>query len=186
MEAVLAIGVVAFSFLSIFALLPVGLEGFCLAEETSVSAEIVQRIVSDAEQTDFNILTANAAGGNHYTLPIRYFDDQGSEVNVADALAPSSAELTKIIYWVRIGGSLPGNADSTKHTSSYFTSLPSTGGERFNPRASTFLTIQIVSNPRGVNLMGMVNAEGLVDDAKASEANLRLQTYSIVISRNGY
>ena len=186
MEVVLAIGVVAFCFVGIFALLPAGLGVFHQAEDTSVSAEIVQRIVSEAEQSDFKSLTGNAASGSYYVLPLRYFDDRGSEVNVVNPLALSRDELARVIYWVRIRGSLPGNADPAKHTASYFTSLPSTGGSRFNPRASTYLAIQIARNPAGADLLGMVNAEGFIDEAKARGANLRLQTHSIVISRNGY
>jgi uncharacterized protein (TIGR02598 family) len=185
-EVVLAIGVVAFSFLGVFALLPVGTQLFHQAMATSVSAEIVQRIASDAEQTDFDTLIDNSVSGNYYALPIRYFDDQGSEVNVINWMAPSSSELAKIIYWVRVRGSLPGPPDPTGDNAACFTSLPSTGSQRFNPRASTFLTIQITSNPAGIDLSGMVNAEYLIDETRASAANLRLQTYSIVISRNKY
>ncbi len=101
-EAVLAIGVVSFSFLGIFALLPVGIQLFHQAEDTSVSAEIAQRIASDAEQEDFNILIGNAVSGNYYALPMRYFDDQGSEVNVVNPMTPSRSELAKILYWVRV------------------------------------------------------------------------------------
>ena len=186
MEAVLAIGVVSFSFLGVFALLPVGMQEFHQAVDTSVSAEIVQRIAADAEQTDFNLLIGNAVSGNYYALPIRYYDDQGSEVSVANPAQLSSGEKARILYWVRIRGSLPGDADPAKHTASHFTSLPSTGIQRYNPRSSSYLTIQIASNPAGIDLKGMINADYLIDDTRASAAKLRLQTYSIVVSRNGY
>jgi len=185
-ESVLAIGVVAFSFLAIFALLPAGLGQFHQAMDVSVSAEIVQRIASDAEQTDFNLLVGNAVSGNFYALPMRYFDDQGSEINVVDPRAPSTSELAKIVYWVRVRGSLPGSPDPGNHTTSYFTSLPSTSSQRFNPRATTYLTIQIAENPAGIDLNGLVNSVYLIDDASAAAANVRLQTHSVVVSRNGY
>lgn len=186
MEAVLAIGVVSFSFLGVFALLPVGMQEFHQAMDTSVSAEIVQRIAADAEQTDFSSLIGNATSGNYYALPLRYYDDQGTEVSVANPQRPSSSELARILYWVRVRGSLPGAADPARHTASYFTSLPSTNTQRYNPRASTYLTIQIVSNPASLDLQGMINSDYLIDDARANAANLRVQTYSIVVSRNGY
>jgi len=162
------------------------MQEFHQAVDTSVSAEIVQRIAADVEQTDFKALIGNAASGNYYALPMRYYDDQGTEISVANPLQPSSSELARILYWVRVRGSLPGAADPARHTASYFTSLPSTGPQRYTPRASTFLTIQIVANPAGIDLKGMIGAEDLIDEARASAVKLRLQTYSIVVSRNGY
>lgn len=184
-EVVLSVGVVAFAFLAIFSLLPTGLGVFHQAMDTSVCANIVQRIANDAEQSDFNALLKNPAGGDYFILPIRYFDEQGTEVKVKDRSAPKPAELARILYWVRVRGSLPGNPDPATHTTAYFTSLPSTNGERFNPRGTTFLTIQIVNNPAGIDPGGLVNADDLIDGTKARAANLSLQTYSIVISRNG-
>jgi hypothetical protein len=84
-----------------------------------------------------------------------------------------------------VRGSLPGNPDPSAHTSDYFTSLPSTNGGRFNPRATTFLTIQIVGNPVGIDLGKFLNADDLIDGTRACGSNLSLQTYSVVISRNG-
>ena len=185
-EVVLAIGVVAVSFLSIFALLPAGMGLFHRAMDTSVSAEIVQRIVSDAEQTDFDSLIGNTTNGAYYSLPLRYFDDQGSEVKVANAAAPSTGELAKILYWVRVRGSLPGDPNPESHTSAYFTSLPSTGARRYNPRASTYLAIQITNNPACMDLGKLLNSAYLIDSALASAAHVSLQTYSVVVSRNGY
>ena len=84
-----------------------------------------------------------------------------------------------------VRGSQPGPADPSTHTSDYPTSLPSKGGARFNPRDSTFLTIQIANNPAGKNLE--INATtDLIDPAKARTAGLGIQTYSVVIARNGY
>ena len=72
-EFVLAIGVVSFAFVGLLGLLPVGLNNFGSALDTSVRSQIVQRFVSDAEQTDFDSL-------QNQTSPIvRYFDDEGTE-----------------------------------------------------------------------------------------------------------
>jgi len=152
-EVALAIGIVTFSFLSVFALLPVGTQLFHQAMNTSVSVEFVRRIASDAEQTDFNTLIVNSVSGTYYALRMRYFDDQSSEVNVITSIAPSSSELAKIIYWVRVRSSLPGPPDPASASEACLTSLPSTGSERFNPRATTFLTIQIARNPAGIDLL---------------------------------
>ena len=185
-EVVLAIGVVAVSFLSVFGLLVAGMQDFNRAVDTSVSSEIVQRIASDAEQTDFNTLIGNSVSGNYYALPMRYFDDQGSEVSVVDPTAPSKKELARILYWVRVRGSLPGSPDPANHNTAWFTSLPTTGSQRFNPRASTYLTVQITSNPAGTDLKSLLDAAYLIDETRARAARLQLHTYPSVIARNGY
>ena len=117
-EVALAIAVVAFAFLAIFSLLPVGLGVFREAMDTSVSAQIVQRVVGDATETEFEQLIANPASGNYYALPVRYFDAQGTEVKVGSPGGPTAAEMQGppgIIYWVRVRGTLPGKANPADH-----------------------------------------------------------------------
>ena len=192
-EVTLAIGIVAFAFVALFALIPVGLTTFRQAMDTSVGAQIVQRVVSDAEQTDFDLLVNGGLGGTtggdtYYLLPLRYFDDQGNELLEADK--------AKGIYTVRTRGSQPGLADPKSHTTSFPTALPSLGGgKRFNPRDMTFLTIQIVNNPGNKSLadalqepLPSVPADSirLIDEKKARELALPVTTYSSIISRNGY
>ena len=72
-EVVLCIGIVAFAFLGVFSLLPVGLSTFRQAIDNSLGSQIVQRLVGEAQQTDYPTLIATAA----YQ---RYFDEQGNEV----------------------------------------------------------------------------------------------------------
>lgn len=72
-EVVLCIGIVAFAFLAIFGLLPVGLTTFRQGIDNTLGSQIVQRLVSEAQQTDYPTLIATAA----YQ---RYFDEQGNEV----------------------------------------------------------------------------------------------------------
>ena len=176
-EVVLAIGIVAFAFVALFSLLPIGMGIFREAMDTSVSAQIVQRIISDAEETDFDVLKddpANSKSGNYYVLPLRYFDDQGTEVKVANSSSLSDTEKLKILYSVRIRGTFPGKPE---------TSLPSTSkdGSRFNPRDETFLTVQIVNSPANKDL----TIDGATSLIKKT-AGVPLQTYSVVIARNGY
>jgi uncharacterized protein (TIGR02598 family) len=101
-EVTLAIGITSFALLAILGLLPVGMNTFRQAIDTAVTAQIAQRIVNDAQQTDFDTLNANLASG----IPDRYFDDQGNEV------LPASG----YIYQVRVTGlsatGLPANASS--------------------------------------------------------------------------
>jgi len=88
-EVVLAIGVVAFAFVAIFALIPAGMSISRQAMETSVGSQIAQRVINDAQQTDFSELIKDAGGkaiaGANQTgrKAERYFDDQGNELLVA-------------------------------------------------------------------------------------------------------
>src|SRR3954464_1029271 len=55
-EVVLAVGVVAFAFVAILGLIPAGMSQFRQAIDTSVCAQIAQRIINEAQQTDFTVL----------------------------------------------------------------------------------------------------------------------------------
>jgi uncharacterized protein (TIGR02598 family) len=73
LEIAIAIGVVAFGFVALFGLLPTGLDIFRRALESSVSAQIVQHVAADAQQTDFATLQAQPQ-------VLRYFDEEGTEL----------------------------------------------------------------------------------------------------------
>jgi uncharacterized protein (TIGR02598 family) len=72
-EITLALGIVSFAFIGLLGLLPAGLQTFRSAVDTSVRSQIIQRICSDAMQTDFDTLISNPPAD-------RYFDDQGNEI----------------------------------------------------------------------------------------------------------
>lgn len=88
-EVVLCIGIVAFAFLAILGLLPTGLTTFRQAIDHTLGAQIVQRLVGDAQQTDFPTLIAATAPYR------RYFDDQGHEV-AADKDYLYTAEISVV------------------------------------------------------------------------------------------
>lgn len=192
-EVVLAIGVVAFAFVGIFALLPVGLGVFREAIDTSVSSQIVQRVVSDAQVADFETLTnpstssGGSSSGDYFVLPLRYFDDQGTEVVSTSGNSLTSAQQLQVVYYVRVRGSKPGKANPASHSNAYFTSLPSKAGvTRYNPRDLTILTIQIVTNPANRDLAQTLDASTqLIKPALAKTQGMRVQTYSEAIARNG-
>jgi uncharacterized protein (TIGR02598 family) len=77
-ELVMAIGIVSFAFVSLFALLPVGLTTFRHTMDTSIGSQIVQRIINEAQQTDYPTLINTTSND-------RYFDDQGNEVQSIDS-----------------------------------------------------------------------------------------------------
>jgi uncharacterized protein (TIGR02598 family) len=74
-EVVLAIGIVAFAAAPMFAFLPLGLTTFRQSAETSVGSQIVEQIINDAQQTDFNTLLTSGTS--------MYFDDQGNKLSSA-------------------------------------------------------------------------------------------------------
>jgi len=84
-EVVLAIGIVSFAFVFMFSLLPLGLTTFRQAVDTTVGSQIVQRVINEAQQTDYTALT------NSGTTQ-RYFDDQGNE----------SATINNSLYTVQV------------------------------------------------------------------------------------
>lgn len=118
----MAIGVVAFAFVAILGLLPAGMTQFRQAVDTTVCAQIAQRVIGDAQQTEFDTLIdaanlpATPTARNHYTFrapkvndpEFRYFDERGAEVIPSTANARSNpeslspAEKNLIIYHVNV------------------------------------------------------------------------------------
>jgi uncharacterized protein (TIGR02598 family) len=101
-EVTIALGVVSFALVTLFGLLPTGLNNFRGSMDRSVSAQIAQGIIAKARQTDFTDLTSlqTPAGS-----PL-YFTDEGDSTNMAQAIyvakvtvetgvgVPSSASFT--------------------------------------------------------------------------------------------
>ena len=191
-EVSLAIAIVAISFIALLALIPPGMNNFRKAMDTQTATEIFQRVVADAQEADFDTLRGSAsekggAGAQFYRLPLRYFDDQGNELKVADPDAPTAQESARIIYTVRVRGSQPGDADPGKHTEDYFTSLPGQGASRFNPRDLTFLSVQIATTRGTQKITGLIDASTfLINPAAAAKSGIALKTYAAVVARNGY
>ena len=85
-EIMLAIGIVAFAFMALLGMVSVGLDGFRGALDTSVRSQIAQRLVTDAQQTDFEKLLAQ-------TGAFRYFDDEGTEVAAEVSIYTAAIEV---------------------------------------------------------------------------------------------
>lgn len=89
-EIALALGIMAFALVAIFGLMPLGMTTFKKAMDLSVGSQIAQRVIGDAQQSDFETLidpqgAVVAAGGVFAKQPYRYFDDQGQEGVAAQA-----------------------------------------------------------------------------------------------------
>jgi uncharacterized protein (TIGR02598 family) len=76
----MAIGIVSFAFMALFALVPAGLTTFRHTMDTTIGSQIVHRVINEAQQTDYPTLISTSTNE-------RYFDDQGNEVqSVEDSI----------------------------------------------------------------------------------------------------
>ena len=193
-EVSLALMVVAIALVALLGLLPSGMNNFRSALDGQIAGEIFQRVMADAQETDFDTLiksgTDTEKGGasqQFYRLPLRHFDNQGTEVKVADPNTPTVTEAKDILYTVRVRGSMPGDPDPGKHMPDFATSLPGTAAPRFNPRGLTFLTVQIAATYGKRQVAPLVDLQTfLISPALAAKSSLQLRTYVAVVARNGY
>jgi uncharacterized protein (TIGR02598 family) len=79
-EVTLAIGIISFAFVAMFGMLPVGLNVSRQAMDTTIEAQIVQQMKTQALQTDFSML------GTLSDAADVYFDDQGKQVEQSAGL----------------------------------------------------------------------------------------------------
>ena len=183
-EICIALGIVAFAFVALIGLLPVGLGNFGVAMNTQTCAQIYQKIAGELQESDFDTLLANKVqtGGQpepmFFRYELRYFDTEGTEVK---------SDSPNIIYTVRTRGSLPGKADPTKHRGTWFTSLPDINGQRFNPRDLMIFTIQVVQTKgRDLSVVPVDSTTFLILPDAATKAGMPIRTYSIAVARNGF
>jgi uncharacterized protein (TIGR02598 family) len=128
-EVVIAISIVAFGIIAVFGLLPAGLGIFRQSIETTVSSQILQQIISEVQETDFDQLIKDKtdnpiSAGTTGVKATRYFDDQGKELTAA----------TRAIY--QVNTRIQSATDSPAKTP--FTNL----------NLAT-VTIQVAKNPGG-------------------------------------
>jgi len=188
-EIALAIGIIAFAFVALMSLLPAGLTTFRRALDISICTQIAQRIVSEAEQVDFDTITDAAklppaqdgrdysfrmqrvsAGGGAGVL-VRYFDEQGDEIVPATPPTLSADEQLRVIYAVNVRivprVTLPTGTEGFP--------VAKGAGQAGNLAQ---ITVQVARNPSGVELK--LNGDA-VDDPDKPERNLWLPTPGIDI-----
>ena len=88
-EVTLALAMVTFSLLSLVSLVPMGLTTFHKAVNTSVSSQIVQRVVTDFQQTDFSALNQQN--------PTLYFDDQANQLPSTGGPPPGTIYFVNVV-----------------------------------------------------------------------------------------
>ena len=103
-EVTLAMGIMSFALVGLMGLLPIGVSTFHNATDSSTGTQIAQRLLNEAQQTDFDQLIAAAPT----PLTFRYFDDQGNEV--------TPANKTQAVYYTNLvvvsGTTLPGGTSN--------------------------------------------------------------------------
>jgi uncharacterized protein (TIGR02598 family) len=107
-EMVLAIGVIAFAFLSLLALLPAGMSNFRDSNDRSIGTWINQQIVGELQQTDPGSLPS----GNN--AQVRYFDVDGGEVKTAGGGIPNGT-IYQVHARVSTSPTLPGAVNANEN-----------------------------------------------------------------------
>ena len=136
-EVAIAVGILAVALVALLGLLPGGMSTFRKAMDTSITAQIAQRILLDMQQADFDQVNDEPTSGTdtvspYYTftapkralasgdLQFRWFDEQGGELipqnNGGLSLSPN--QKIALVYQVNIRvmptASEPAKADTIK------------------------------------------------------------------------
>jgi len=153
-EVTVAIGIVAFAFMGIMGLIPTGLNTFRQAIDLSVGSNIAQKVIREAQQTDFITLIGSNTSAFQQSSTPRYFDDQGNELTTGSAAA---------IYQVNtcITPATPILGDAATD----------------NPNLAT-VTVQIANNPANLSIVVDSTTQLWMD------SHIPIATYSALVSRN--
>jgi uncharacterized protein (TIGR02598 family) len=189
-EIAIAVGILAVALVALIGLLPGGMTNFRKAMDTSVTAQIAQRILLDMQQADYDTLVDTAEApvqgaslaGYSFTAPrwntqqFRYFDEQGTELLTSDGTTLTTAQKAALVYVVnvRITPIAPQPALSTVSG------------------AVSLVTVQVARNPTNhafpVARSSSQNAAGsyqnLFDPTSAVIKNAQIYTYSALIGMN--
>lgn len=97
LEITLALGIASVGMVMLLGLLSSGQDLFRGAVDVNVSAQIAQRLVQEAVQTDYDTLTNNATSTDPINKGWRYFDNEGVEVPSGQASTAIYHVLTRIV-----------------------------------------------------------------------------------------
>ena len=199
-EVAIAVAILAVSLVALLGLMPAGMTNFRKAMDTSITAQIAQRILLDMGQADFDqVIDAPKSGTDNispsytFTAPtrtlaqnalrFRYFDEQGSELiplgNGGTSL--SAAQKTALVYQVNVRV-MPKAAQPADSKIS---------------GAVALVTVQVARNPNSRDLEKLVDRSSdpnasekpmrnLIDTSSATfkKTPLQIYTYSALIGKN--
>lgn len=102
-EVTVALGLLSVAVVPLFGLLPVGVNLFKEAVDTTVQSQIVAKLTNLAEQTDFQnlngVIAAKVTGAADAATPVYYyFDDQGTEISTTSAHAKDAIYTAAVMY----------------------------------------------------------------------------------------
>lgn len=180
-EVALALAVAAFALVAVLGLMSSGVGGFRQVMDTTICAQIAQRVMSDAQQADFRLLTDDAALGALRDEPgfsfrgprlaeprYRYFDEQGIEiVPRTDTLTPE--QRARVIYWV--------NTRVRPRAA-----VPRSDGRGTGELAQ--ITVQVAANPNQLDLPLGRPAEPDTANLIVPGPGIRVLTYTTLVGRN--
>jgi uncharacterized protein (TIGR02598 family) len=186
-EVSVAIGIVAFAFVALFALLPQGANTFRRTIEVGVCSQIAQKVIADLQQMDFDQLvsTTDTAVGmvSSFRWPFgtagltRFFDEAGNEVPVDRSVGLNPKTLSpqqraKISYWVNIRvvprALMPAGG----------------GGSRRCPDLAQ-VTVQVAFNPSGQPLSYAQDAGAASGAGGGASANNAASLANLIIPKPG-
>ena len=177
-EVTLAIGIVAFAFVAVFGLIPTGMTAFRRAMDVSIGSQIAERVINDAQQTDYPDLIKNSSGAAIAILPAgntgvkaeRYFDEQGDELSAGQAANAVYTVNTRI---------MPA------------TSLPATSSAAPSPSPTpnqniATVTVQVAHNPgsQALSLSASNLWTGAYNSSPAITGAVPITTYSAMVARS--
>ena len=143
-EVALALGIVAFAFVSLFGLLPVGLTTFRNAIDTTNESRIVQSFVSKVIATDFENLQQKVDYAS--TQEISYFDEEGLPLDTS--LKPVPSKSVNRIYAAKLfvePPTVPTDSSSFKYSKNIvvvFANLSSSAAKEFEDYTADLNTLR--------------------------------------------
>jgi len=96
-EVTLALGIIVFAMIPMFALVPIGLSSFRNAIDATAAAHIIQSQVNEAQLTNFSILTSG-------TTKTAYYDEEGQSYDSSGAPIQPNTFLHKYTAMVTVSG----------------------------------------------------------------------------------
>lgn len=198
-EVALAIGIVAFAFVTLLALVPAGSTAFRRAIDISTCGQIAQRVINDAQMADFEALvdaqelSGSEGPGFTFRAPrvtksaLRYFDDQGREIIPQSGDVPSKEQRIHVVYEVntRIMPKAPIPVDKRMPQQTFVD--PKHRARQ--PLAQ--VTVQIAHNPNGIAIpFSSADASDENEPMRnlwkptPAQAGIEIITYSALVGRN--
>jgi uncharacterized protein (TIGR02598 family) len=178
-EVVLALGIVAFAFVALFGLLPIGLNTFTNSTDSTIESQIAESVTNQVKQekfsqlyAEFNDTNAKPANTAPYSPPAPgfYFDEQGRPIISGTSGVGGQGGVTGVVLvkapsqyvysagvQVYYNGNLPVNAQPSG-------TLANNSVTNFSqvPMATIVVTVSKVSTPNNARIYtSYVNNNGL-------------------------